>query len=86
MKLNQMAVANTFGIVAALYFIGCAILATFAPDIYKTVAQSWFHSVNLSAVWKPSQDGFLVGLVTFTGVSWVTGWLGALIYNSFTRK
>ncbi len=86
MKLNQMALANALGAVGAVYYIGCYLVATVAPDLYKTIAQSWFHMMDLSSIWKSAPGNLILGLISFTVVSWVSGWILAFAYNSFAKK
>lgn len=81
-----MAFANASGVLGAIYFLGCYLVAAIFPDSYKAVAESWMHMINLSGLWKSAPEGFLLGLVSFTLVSWVTGWFFAWLYNSFTKK
>lgn len=86
MKLNQMALANALGVVGAVYYIGCYLVASLAPDFYKTIAESWFHMMKLNSLWKSGPDGLVLGLISFTVVSWISGWVLAFAYNSFAKK
>lgn len=85
MKIKEMALANALGLVGALYYIVCYLVASFAPDIYKAIAVTWFHMMDISSLWKSAPDGLVIGIVSFTIVSWVTGWLIAWTYNRFTK-
>lgn len=86
MKLNQIALANSLGVVGAAYYVGCYLSASISPDLYKAVAQSWFHMVDLSSAWKSAPEGLILGLISFTIVSWISGFVLAFAYNSFVRK
>ena len=86
MKLNEKALANALALVGAIYYIACYIIALIMPDVYKTIAQTWFHMLDLSSAWKDAPDGLVLGLVSFTAVSWVSGWLLASSYNKFLVK
>ncbi|MBI1863923.1 hypothetical protein HYS03_01805 [Candidatus Woesebacteria bacterium] len=84
-KLNEMALANAFAALGFIFYAACFVIITTAPDLYKSIAQSWFHGVDLSQIWKGNQDNFLLGLITFTGSSWISGWLLAWFYNRFSK-
>lgn len=81
-----MALTNALGALGAVYYIGCYLVAIIAPSLYKSVAQSWFHMIDLSNIWKTAPDGLVLGLVSFIVISWVSGWVLAFTYNSFLRK
>jgi hypothetical protein len=85
MKLKEIAFANTAGILGAVYFVGCYVVAWFVPDLYKSIAESWAHMVNLAGIWKSGPDNFGIGIISFTGVSWLTGYLFAWLYNRFNK-
>ena len=85
MKLKESAFANASGLLGAIYFVGCFVVASWLPGLYKSVAESWMHMLDLSGVWKSAPEGFLLGLVSFTVISWLTGWLFAWLYNRFTK-
>lgn len=85
MKLKESAFANASGALGAIYFVGCFVVASIFPELYKSVAESWMHMLNLSGLWKSAPEGFFLGLISFTIVSWVTGWLFAWLYNRFAK-
>ena len=85
MKLNEGALAKGFGVLGAVYFLACYFVALLMPNLYKAVAASWFHMLDLSSAWKNVPSGFLLGLISFTLASWVSGWLLAKAYNMFIK-
>lgn len=85
MKLKVMAMANAAGLLGAIYFIGCWVIAGILPDLYKAIFVSWMHMIEVSSLWKTGSSSFLLGFVSFTVVSWVTGWLFAWFYNKFAK-
>lgn len=85
MKLNEGAMAKGFGVLGAVYFVACYFVALFTPGLYKAIAATWFHMLDLSSAWKNAPGGFVLGFVSFTLASWVSGWLLAKAYNSFTK-
>jgi len=86
MKLNEKAFAGAAGILGGAYYIVCYVIAFMVPDLYKLVAQTWFHMLDLSSVWKDVPEGLIVGLVSFVVMSWVSGWLLAWTYNRLVKK
>lgn len=85
MKLNEKAFANAFGALAALFFVGCYILILVSPGLYKAIMESWLHALKLSGLWESAPKGFLLGLISFTIVSWSAGWLFAWVYNKLSK-
>jgi len=86
MKLDQKTVANTLAVLGAVFFLGCYLLVLVLPDLYKSIAQSWMHGIDLSLIWKPRTGNFLTGLVSFTLVSWISGWVFAVLYNKMIKR
>jgi hypothetical protein len=85
MKLRETALGNALGVLGAIYFVGCYVIALVAPDLYKSTAESWAHMVDLSGLWKTGPENFLMGLISFTVVSWVSGYVFARLYNNFVK-
>ncbi len=86
MKFNEMVLANTLGAMGAIYFLACYLVASFTPGLYKTIAASWMHMIRLEGLWKSGPSNFMLGLISFTVVSWISGWLFAKLYNYFSGK
>ena len=82
MKLKELGLANAFAVLGAVYYLVCFTVALFAPDLYKSIAQSWMHMIDLERVWRAAPGGFWLGIVSFTLSAWISGWLLAKIYNS----
>ena len=85
MKIKETALANAAGLLGAIYFVGCFVVALVSPGLYKSVAESWMHMLNLSGLWKSAPGDFGLGIISFTIVSWITGWLFAWLYNKFVK-
>lgn len=86
MKLNEKALANTLACLGLASFIGCVLLTIVAPGIYQAIMQSWFHGVDLSLIWNPRPGNIVLGLISFTLISWLSGWAFAWLYNKFTKS
>lgn len=85
MKLKESAFANAAGALGAIYFVGCYLVAWATPALYKSVFDSWMHMLNVDGLWKSAPGNFGLGIISFTIVSWVTGWLFAWLYNRFVK-
>lgn len=80
--------ANAFTIVGIGFYIGCRVLAAVVPDLLFALGQSWFHTLNLSAVrgTAPFDIGtFLIGGITTGVLVWATFYAGAYLYNKFAK-
>jgi hypothetical protein len=85
MKLKETALANAFGLLGVIYFVGCYAVAWAMPALYKSVAESWMHMLDLSGLWRQGPSNFGIGLISFVIVSWVSGYLFAWLYNKFVK-
>lgn len=85
MKLNERAVATSAAVLGGIYFIGCYVLVLVAPDVYKNIAQSWAHGVNIDLIWNPMAGNAILGFLSFVGFSAVTGWVFAFLYNKIIK-
>jgi len=85
MKFNESAMAKAFGVLGAAYYLACYLVALIVPSLYKAVAATWFHMLDLSSAWKDTPNGFVLGLISFTLASWVSGWLLAWTYNKLAK-
>lgn len=87
--LNAKAFANAATTVMAVWVLACALLSYIAPDLLFTVAQSWMHTINLESVkatFSPNLGLLIWGLVSATGLTWLTTYSLAALYNRFTKK
>jgi len=85
MKLNEGAMAKAFGVLGAAYFLVCYFVAALFPELYKAIASTWFHMIDLSGIWKTGPSGFLLGLISFSISAWISGWLIGWAYNRFVK-
>ncbi len=89
MKKDVKATAHALAVIAAGYYLICAILALFLPDLYKSIAISWAHGMDVEKVWRqfpPDVGTLLLGCITFTVAAWITGYAFAWIYNYFVER
>jgi hypothetical protein len=81
--LRPVPLANSSAIVAALFFVLCAIFVAVAPGIYLAVLRSWFHGVQLSLLPGAgmSAGGLALGITTLVATAWVSAAVLAALYN-----
>ena len=82
--LNAKAFANAACAVMAIWVVACAALLYIAPDLLFSIAQSWTHNINLEAVRTsvaPSIGSVVWGLITVTGLTWITTYGIITFYN-----
>ncbi|MBI2310240.1 hypothetical protein HYU90_00205 [Candidatus Collierbacteria bacterium] len=88
MKRDQVTVANALATTTAAIYIACRALVGLFPDLSFTIAQSWFHGIQLAKF--SSRDltmsSFFMGLITATIGAWLVGWCFAHCYNFYLKK
>ena len=88
MKHDPKATANAAAVTVAIVFIVCHIGIALFPDLAMTIAQSWFHGIQLTQISELnlSLGSFVLGLTTSTIGTWLVGYLFASSYNYFVKK
>ena len=88
MKHNPNAVANAFAVNSGVLYVVCRVAVMLLPDLTMTVAQSWFHGLEINQVsgWELSLGSFVLGVVTLAVAAWFTGYAYAMVYNYFLKK
>ena len=88
MKNNSLVIANSLAVTTAVIYVVCAAAALLVPDLYLSVAQSWFHGMDLSkiAFVNITIGSFLTGLITITAAAWLLGYLFSYVHNLFARR
>ena len=87
MKHDPMASAGATAVTIAIIYVVCALAFTLIPGLSMTVAQSWFHGIELSPIadWRLSFGSVILGLVTSTIGGWLVGYIFAKAYNYFFK-
>ena len=85
--LKEVPFANALAVVMGVFYLACVVLIAVAPNLFRLIGQSWIHAFDLSALPSaPLSPGlFLLGLVTSVGLSWITGYLFAWLYNKLGK-
>jgi len=86
MKLDEKALANASAIFTGIIYLFCAGAVAFFPGISKIVAGSWFHGIDIGLIWTGgARSNFLLGLISAVGLTWLSGWIFAWLYNKLVR-
>ena len=85
--LKEVPFANALAGVMGVFYIVCRLLVGIAPDLFRSITQSWFHGYDLSAIPAGSTTfgGFLLGLITAVLAIWVFGYFFAWAYNKLAK-
>ena len=88
MKHDPTSTANALAVTSAILYVFCRIAVSLFPNLSISIAQSWFHGLEISQVtgWSLTIGSFVLGLVTFTIGAWLTGYLFAKVYSYFAKK
>jgi hypothetical protein len=88
MKNNPLATANAIGATTAVVFVVCRVGIGLFPDLSFTLAQSWFHGIELTKLgsWNLTTESFVLGLVSATIGAWLVGYLFASLHRVFTKS
>lgn len=88
MKHDSKATANAAATAVAIIYIVCRIGVSLSPDLSMTIAQSWFHGIQLTKISESNLTfgSFVLGLTTSTIGAWLVGYFFASLYNYFAKK
>ena len=87
MKHEPIITANAIAGTVGVIYVVCRILVGLFPDLSFTIAQSWFHGIELTKMnsWNLSVGSFLLGLISSVITAWLVGYLFAFLYNFFLK-
>lgn len=86
--IASKAFAHAAATVAAGAYVVCRLLASIAPNFLFAVGQSWFHTVDLSAIRGAGGmtfGAFVLGLVSSVAAAWVGAYALAELYNRWAK-
>lgn len=88
MKFNEKVFANASAVWIGIVYLLCGFAVALFPGITKAITQSWFHGIDILEIWsaRPFPGNFLLGLISAVGLTWVSAWLFAHLYNYFLGK
>jgi len=86
MKLDALAMAKAAGTTAAILWIICSLLVVGMPGQMMSMSGSMVHADLGNMSWAMTGTGFFVGLVAWTIVAALTGWVFGVLYNRFVGE
>ncbi|KKS22410.1 hypothetical protein A3A55_03845 [Candidatus Roizmanbacteria bacterium RIFCSPLOWO2_01_FULL_40_14] len=88
MKHDVQGTAKATAVTVAVIYIVCALGVLLFSNVSMTIAQSWFHGLDLSKIYTSNVTvgSFILGLVTSTTGGWLIGYVFATAYNYFVKK
>lgn len=83
MKNKSLVLPNALAVTTAIVYVLCRVLVGVFPNAMFSVAQSWFHGIQLSRLgtWNLTLPSFVLGLVSSTVTSWVVGYIFVIVYR-----
>ena len=87
MKKQTYMIANTLAVTVAVIYVFCALSIVLFPDLAITVAQSWFHGLDISKISSQNvtASSFVLGLITATGGAWLVGYLFTFVHKQLAK-
>lgn len=87
MKAQSYAIPNALAVTTAIIFVLCSILVGLFPDIAFSIAQSWFHGIELgkAGAWNLTLGSFILGLISSTITAWIVGYIFIKSYRLFVK-
>lgn len=84
MKLSAKALGLSGAIVASLFWIICSLLVVLSPGSMMKMTGQMVHLDVTDMSWSLDWPGFFMGLITWSLLSGLCGWLIAFFYNRLT--
>lgn len=84
--LNPAAFANAFAAASIIFYIILIITRLIAPPFFKLILNSQFLGADIaSQVPRASAANLLGFLIAITVITWIFGYMVAVIYNRFSK-
>lgn len=88
MKHESYATANALALIGGVWYILCVVWIAVSRSSYMEVMGKWFHGVDFKSLppTVPTMGSITIGLITFVGFAWISGYVFAVFYNKFVKK
>lgn len=88
MKHEPKATAHAIALVGGAWYVLCVLWVAVSQGSYMGIMSSWFHGVDFAALppATPDMGSITVGLLTFVGFAWISGYAFTVAYNYFLKK
>ena len=81
MKVNSTGFAAALAITTVILWLGCSLLVWFSPEMMMSMTGHMIHLDLSEFGWQLTASGVFFGLVSWTLIAAISGWLIAAIYN-----
>lgn len=88
MKHEPKATAHALALVSGIWYMLCVLWIVVSQTSYMGIMSTWFHGVDFSSLPPATLDigSITIGLITFVGFAWISGYAFAVVYNQFIKK
>ncbi|MBI5391468.1 hypothetical protein HZB00_00540 [Candidatus Woesearchaeota archaeon] len=87
-KINAKKTGAALAIVSSIIYALCVIAIVAAPGVTLEIFSAMFHGIDITKI-SSTPVSFIrtiVGFIEINLLSFISGWLFAVIYNSLTKK
>ena len=86
MRINPTKFALAGVITAAVFWVLCSVLVFILPNMMMNMSGHMIHA-NLSHMnWTLSLTGFVIGLISWSIIAGLFGWILAYLYNLLVKE
>lgn len=86
MKLSAKALSMASAITVATFWLICSFLVAISPGSMMQMTGQMVHMDVAEASWSLNWGGFFFGLIVWTALAAIFGWLIAFIYNRLAAE
>lgn len=87
--LDPKALANASAVIVVIIYLVCVVLLAVAPDLILGFLALTAHSINVELL-RPTIAlnlvNVMIGGTLWVGLTWLTFYFGASLYNNFRKK
>ena len=86
--VNSKVAANAMAVVMGVGYVVCRVLSWLVPGWLFMIAQSWFHTFNVSpgVVEEFSSSTLLIGLISSMAIVWIWTYAVVALYRRWVKS
>lgn len=85
MRIKPVSLGLASAISAAILWLVCSFLVFILPDMMMNMTGAMFHADLSDLNWTLTFTGVLTGLISWSVVAGISGWLLAFFYNAIAK-
>lgn len=86
MKIDELAFAKALALTSAILWIICAAIVAVLPDMMMSMTGHMMHMDLSDRAWALNWTSFLIGLIIWSVIAGIFGWLITSFYNRFNKS